>query len=90
MKRTGPSGKVDGVGYVRQGGIHSVPAALKGELLAAGGWQLLDARQRVTEPAPADYSAFTVRELREQLSEAGVPVPAGAVKADLIRLLQGR
>lgn len=80
VKRVGPTTVLRGYGLVAQGAVYDLPAVPEGE-----GWQALDARVRVTEPAPREP---TVAELRERLREAGVSVPAGAVKADLLKLVE--
>ena len=79
FKRTGPTKVFPGLGLIPHGAIVDLQHTPEGT-----GWQALDARQRVTEPATPSY---TVKELRELLSARGVPVPASARKADLQRLL---
>lgn len=55
--RTGPSGMVDGIGFVRRDVITTVPDDLVKALLATGQWAQFDEPteqpERVTEPAPA-------------------------------------
>lgn len=59
--RTGPSGPVEGVGFVRRGVIHTVPDDMAKALLATGEWAALGAvtaePERVTEPAPSQPAA---------------------------------
>lgn len=53
--RIGPSRQAQGIGFVRQGVITTVPDHLVADLLATGEWVEVTTPEveRVTEPAPA-------------------------------------
>lgn len=62
------------------------------EELLGDGWEVLG--QRLTEPSPTTPvgnpdELLTVPQLKAKLEAAGVEVPKGARKADLLNLLRG-
>jgi len=69
LKRTGPTTTINGLGFVRQDVIHTVPDELAGELLATGEWARItaagsEAQHVVETPTP------------ERLTEVPAPMPA--------------